>query len=292
MKEHKTNIRCYLCGNDEQFHKEGVARDAREIEVLKCEVCGLIFLESASHINEGFYENSGMHAGEVSLDHWIRETAWDDDRRFSYLQRSMENKSVLDVGCGNGGFLTRARSVASRCDGVEPETHLHEYFRQKQFRVYSAIDEVNDRYDIITLFHVLEHMPDPRKSLIALGEKLHPHGELIIEVPNVNDALLSLYQSSDFTKFAYWSCHLFVFNEHTLTTLIRQTGYKVKYIKQIQRYPLSNHLHWLSRGKPGGHKEWAFLDSAELHAAYEKQLAALGLCDTLIASLRRANKEE
>ena len=110
---------------------------------------------------------------------------------------------------------------------------------------------MNDRYDIITLFHVLEHMPDPRSSLISLGEKLHPHGELIIEVPNANDALLSLYQSPDFKKFAYWSCHLFVFNEYSLATLIRQAGYKVNYIKQNQRYPLSNHLHWLSRGKPG-----------------------------------------
>ena len=289
MKKSKTTIQCYLCGNKEKFHQEGVTRDACEIGVLKCEVCGLIFLESASHISEGFYENSGMHVEDAPLERWIRETAWDDDRRFLYLQRNIENKSVLDVGCGNGGFITRARPVALRCDGVEPETRLHKYFQQKQYNVYSAIHEVRDRYDIITLFHVLEHMPDPRSSLVSLGEKLHARGEIIIEVPNANDALLSLYQNPGFMKFAYWSCHLFVFNEQTLAMLIKQAGYKAKYIKQIQRYPLSNHLHWLSRGKPGGHKEWAFLDSAELHAAYEKQLAALGLCDTLVSCIQRDN---
>lgn len=58
----------------------------------------------------------------------------------------------------------------------------------------------------------------------------------------------------------------------------------MEFIKHIQRYPLSNHLYWLSQGKPGGHVKWGeFLDSKTLSNAYEAQLASLGATDTLIA---------
>ncbi len=60
---------------------------------------------------------------------------------------------------------------------------------------------------------------------------------------------------------------------------------------QVQRYPLSNHLHWLAHGKPGGHKTWGFLDSAELDAAYAATLARVGACDTLIAGFSLGDKQ-
>ena len=53
-------------------------------------------------------------------------------------------------------------------------------------------------------------------------------------------------------------------------------------IEQFQRYPLSNHLYWLSQGKPGGHKLWSFLDSPILKQTYADSLARIGQCDTLI----------
>jgi len=69
--------------------------------------------------------------------------------------------------------------------------------------------------------------------------------------------------------------------------LFTQTNMKVNYIKHIQRYPLSNHLYWLSRGKPKGHFHWQFFDSPELVAAYEKQLATLGKTDTILANISK-----
>lgn len=136
------------------------------------------------------------------------------------------------------------------------------------------------------MFHVLEHLIDPVNVLETLRSTLSENGKLIIEVPNSNDALLTLYNSKSFSEFTYWSCHLYLFNPSTLKTVIEKAGYKVNYIKQIQRYPLSNHLYWLSKELPGGHQKWGFLDSVELHSQYENQLAALGICDTLIASAR------
>lgn len=69
--------------------------------------------------------------------------------------------------------------------------------------------------------------------------------------------------------------------------LAEQAGLKINYIKQIQRYPISNHLYWLAKGSPGGHKEWHFLDSPEMNAAYEKQLASISVCDTILGSFSK-----
>jgi hypothetical protein len=114
-----------------------------------------------------------------------------------------------------------------------------------------------------------------------LGER----GELIIEVPSSNDALLTLYESVEFSRFTYWSNHLYLFNHYTLQKLVQKSHLKLNWIKQIQRYPLSNHLHWLSKGRPAGHKVWSFLDNESLTKEYEFALASAGFCDTIIASV-------
>lgn len=276
---------CYLCGGKESRKRPGRVRDNADLEIYECRSCGLVFLSSFDHIHDHFYESSGMHDGEVDIGSWAVDTAWDDDRRFGFLKTLMENRSVLDFGCGNGGFLLRAARTAKRVEGIELEQRLQPYFRQNGLTVHAAIDYVADTFDIITLFHVLEHIADPVDILGRLLKRLAPGGSMIVEVPNANDALLTVYENEAFSQFTYWSPHLFLYTNSTLEMLAKKAGLKVNYIRQVQRYPLSNHLHWLSRGKPGGHKTWSFLDSNELHAAYEKQLASIGCCDTIIASL-------
>ena len=175
---------------------------------------------------------------------------------------------------------------------MEPESRLNNHFQDHGLTIFRNLSEIPQEvieggYDVITLFHVLEHLPDPKSTLIELSKMLADRGQIIIEVPNADDALLTLYNNEAFSHFTYWSCHLYLFTAKTLEMLISQIGLKVNYIKQFQRYPLANHLYWLSKGKPGGHTYWHFLNSPEIHAAYEKQLAAIGKCDTIIASLSR-----
>ncbi|MBU0481852.1 MAG: class I SAM-dependent methyltransferase [Proteobacteria bacterium] len=284
---------CYLCGCGDCRIRPGSVRDNPDLDVYECKECGLVFLSSFDHAVGEFYEDSGMH-GEEPLDigQWIAQTKDDDERRFRALQSSLKGKSILDFGCGTGGFLLRARSVAEKVYGVELERRLQQYFRVNDLAVFENVEAIAKgaeglRFDVITMFHVLEHLPDPKSMLSCLAELLTDKGELIIEVPHADDALLSLYECESFSHFTYWSCHLYLFTVKTLELLVGQAGIKLNYIKQVQRYPISNHLYWLAKGKPGGHKEWGFLDSPELQAAYEKQLAAAGKCDTLVMSVSR-----
>lgn len=285
--------RCYLCQSKEFSLRPGSVRDNQDLKVYECDGCGLVYLSSFEHVRADLYEESGMHGAQpLDIKKWLSTTEQDDERRFQYLKPFLAGKTVLDFGCGAGGFLIKAKQLASKVYGVELERRLQEHFRVHNLSVFENIDTVLHEHgklkcDVITLFHVLEHLPDPKGMLMDLASLLKMGGEIIIEVPHADDALLSLYECEPFSHFTYWSCHLFLFTVKTLELLAEQAGLKVNYIKQVQRYPLSNHLYWLAKGKPGGHQVWHFLNSPEIHGAYEKQLASVGKCDTLTMSLSR-----
>ncbi len=280
-------MNCYLCGKDCFIQRLGIVRDAPELKILECSNCGLVTLSSQDHIAEGFYEKSGMHAEElIPTDEWLRQLERDDNRRVKYLKESLINKDVLDFGCGPGGFILKAREKAKSIFGIELETRLKPHYKENNLDVVEQIGDlpVEKKFDVITAFHVIEHLKEPALILRELSKRLKTRGRIIIEIPSSSDVLLTLYRSKPFSEFTYWSCHLFLFNASNISLLAKKSGMKLDYVEHVQRYPLSNHLYWLAGGRPGGHEKWSFLDSEELYRAYESKLASLGLTDTLIAS--------
>lgn len=286
-------MRCYLCGNDKFSPRRGRVRDDPAMEVLECSKCGLVFLSSFAHITPDHYRNSGMHGKDLApVSDWLKETEADDERRFRFLLPNLPGKKVLDFGCGAGGFLLKVRDHADRVLGIELELRLQDHFQETGLSVFTSLEDClssGEKFDLITAFHVIEHLPDPREILVKLKNMLSDEGELVIEVPNPDDALLTIYECGPFMDFTYWSQHLYLFNLKTLSDLIRQSGLELRWSRHIQRYPLSNHLFWLSKGRPGGHKIWSFLDSEELNGSYAAQLASLGCTDTILVG---AGKDE
>jgi 2-polyprenyl-3-methyl-5-hydroxy-6-metoxy-1,4-benzoquinol methylase len=281
------NMKCYLCNHADLVVRKGSVRDEPALQILECTNCGLVALSSLKHIEAGHYEDSGMHGDDLpSIETWLREAEHDDQRRFEMLKPALANRRVLDFGCGAAGFVRKAQSLAAEVAGVEPERRVREYWADTM-ALYGNLEDAGGSYDLITAFHVVEHLPDPRSMLGDLAARLNDRGRLVIEVPSSEDALLTLYDSGAFQRFTYWSQHLFLFNAETLRRLVRQAKLRVVSIQQFQRYPLSNHLYWLSRGQAGGHKQWSFLDTPALTEAYAAALAALGKSDTLIAYLER-----
>ena len=279
-------MKCYLC-NSSSFNliKKGV-RDNNDLSVLSCNNCGLISLDSFNHIDENFYENSNMHSTKVDISNWLKETEKDDNRRYLYLLEKIKNKKILDFGAGNGGILFKAKVVANDVFGIEPEMQFKSFFKKNKLKIFKSLEDLNDeKFDLITAFHVFEHLKYPLDILKNLKPHLAENGQIIIEVPNSDDALLSFYNSKPFSDFTYWSQHLFLFNEKTLTDLIEKSEFKINYIKQIQRYPLSNHLHWLSKGLPNGQNNYTLFNNQKLNHEYEKILKREKICDTLLVSI-------
>ncbi len=281
---------CYLCGSGSFNRVEGKVRDRPELGILKCSHCGLVCLENFDHVHDEYYESDYTvenHPAQQWRD-YISECRVDDERRLSQILPLVTARGYLDVGCGAGGILIKARPYCRIVAGVEPQSRWRNELRNEGFNIYASIGEVPDQgHDVISLFHVLEHVPEPLPFLAKVARKATNGGVLIIEVPSADDALLQLYRCKAFSEFTYWSPHLFLYNLHTLRLLLSKAGLADRItIQQVQRYPLSNHLMWLAMGKPGGHQTWSFLDTPALTAAYTAQLGSPGMCDTLIAMVQ------
>jgi hypothetical protein len=87
--------------------------------ILQCEGCGLVSLGATDHIGPGFYENSGMHGEEPpSMEAWLRDTEWDDQRRFDMVKALLPDKRLLVFGCDAAGFLQRSKTLIADVTGI------------------------------------------------------------------------------------------------------------------------------------------------------------------------------
>lgn len=279
--------KCYSCGGGDFEIIHRGTRDNANLDVLKCKNCGLLFLSDDSHIDSTFYEQGGMLGGKFNLQNWINNTFEDDKRRFLMLKKDLKNKVLTDFGCGNAGFLNLAKNTAKKVYGVELQKDLYEYFDKCNLEVYADIAAIPEKSDIITMFHVLEHIKNPVQILKNLKPHLNQGGKIIIEVPNSKDALIRLYNCKSFQDFVYWSCHIYVYNEKTLKKIVQDAGYKIEKFRQIQRYSLINHLFWLFKHKPGGHKKWAKFDLKPLNWVYSFILKLFKMTDTLMIEISK-----
>lgn len=99
---------------------------------------------------------------------------------------------LLDVGCGNGSFLTVAEGCGWRCSGVDPDPKSVAAaraagldVRQGGLEVYGGCERA---FDVVTMSHAIEHLHDPVKALADVNRLLKPGGQLWIETPNIESA--------------------------------------------------------------------------------------------------------
>lgn len=287
---------CRMCGSETILFHKGT-RDRADVDVLKCPNCGLLQL-STKTVDDSMYENGEMLkeqyvgvtdvVGEMNWDTWIAETKKDDNRRYASLKSMIKGKKILDFGCGNGGFLRRAKEITSSVYGVELNRETVERLSEEAITIKASIDEYSaDSFDLITMFQVLEHLEEPELYLQKIKSRLRVGGMLLIETPNADDVLLSKYNSDAFMDFTFWSEHVFLYNSNNLSCLVETNGYETIINTQIQRYNLANHLYWLAYNKPCGHLKWQDLSSPELDDAYARKLINLKKADTLWYMARR-----
>lgn len=273
---------CRLCGSRSIELIHNGTRDNPDINVLKCTKCGLVFLSDFEQIHNGYYENSKMRPNFNRKREWNESVLNDNLRRVNTLSDIIQDKDILDFGCGEGCFLELSREKSRSVSGIELDRAVRETLNEDGYTVWESFDQCNKKFDLITMFHVIEHLEFPIKILDQCREHLNENGKIIIETPNADDALLSLYQSNAFADFTYWGAHLFLYNEMNLINLVQKAGFKVSWSKQVQRYPIANHLYWLAQGKPGGQAVYTLFNDKILNEHYYRILSENKLCDTLM----------
>ena len=208
----------------------------------------------------------------------------DDLRRTSQFEKNLKNKDILDFGCGWGGFLRNVKNYKS-LSGVELRKECINYIKKniKKINISDNINSFDKKFDIISMFHVLEHIPYQTETLKVLKSKLKSKGKIIIEVPHAEDFLILQEELKEFRNFTFWSEHLILHTYKSLKSILLKSGFKNINIQYYQRYNFSNHLGWLLKRKPGGHNFYKEIVSDKLNLSYCENLKKLGQTDTLIA---------
>lgn len=270
----------------EPFHR-GV-RDRDDIDVMRCGRSDALFLSRVDHMTIGHYSAKPPTHRFGSAKRQIITTNDDTRRRCGQFANLVRGRNWLDVGTGPGAVLDVMGPIAATCAAVEPQEAAAASLRDLGHAIYPSLDDVPPgAYDVITLFHVFEHLTDPLAMLKSMFARLAPGGRLVIEVPHARDLLIGFARSEAFCRHTFWSEHLFLHTRETLRALVAAAGFEILAVQGVQRYPIANHLHWLAKGGPDGHSAWNMLSDERLDGAYADRLARLDLTDTLTLEARK-----
>lgn len=254
---------CYLCGKSNiEVIRTKLRHDIRR-NVLKCQDCGLVFLEKKSRNLRDYYEKdyrrlySPVIGKEVSPGerfdiHLPFQQSRIEDIR-PYLKPDMK---ALDIGCSSGYFLYVLKDLVQECIGIELNKSDVEFARRKcGVKIYDRPLEETDipleYLDIVFMFDVLEHIEDPIQFLKTVRRYIKPEGYIYIEVDNINDSLISIYGIKEYSDFYYREPHLFYFSPETLRMVAERGGYSGE-TKTMQQYNFMNQINWILTGRPQG----------------------------------------
>jgi SAM-dependent methyltransferase len=236
----RKTVECPVCSR-----ADGVAYlEARGYRVAQCRSCGLWYVNPQPEPEELRQFYASYDDGEQ----WRKlEGHFNRAIRAAILRRKNLG-SVLDVGCGSGNFLRCMKEKGFSVFGIEPSGSGSDYARNEHgLDIYHGMMEdylaaqAGQRFDVITLLNVLEHLTDPAGALVQLRQALVSDGVLAVVVPDArfHDLVGRLRRRLGFAD-PYWieqpksilsgfklPDHLCSFQPATLAALLNRCGLRV-----------------------------------------------------------------
>ena len=211
----------------------------RSYQLMRCTGCGLVYLSprlSSTAVGE-FYQDEGydpflsLSSQRSLLEHaYSLLRSWTLKWKKRLIGRLISKDAhILDIGCSTGEFLaTLAHDY--RVEGVEPEPNAARWARERfGLNVHTgSVEEAPlglDTFDLVTLWHVLEHVPSPSRELDLINRMLTSEGRLLVALPNVRSLDARMYGP-------YWVAldaprHLWHFSQPQLELLARKSGFEL-----------------------------------------------------------------
>ncbi len=271
-----------------QFLRRGIADDP-EVEVFVDRDLSFAVLQPRPIVD---YSNYMPRQSKLGLSKY-KQNLNVVDRRFSRIRDQFPpSGTLLEIGASDGAFLAKLRTErpALKLVTVEPDQSTLESRRavplHGDYSDFVEAEQAGLQADIVCLFHVFEHIAEPDIFLSAIDRLLSPGGRLIIEVPSLDDPLLSLYQSESYQAFYFQRQHPQVYSARSLRLVLESLGWRVREMRPYQRYGIENHLTWLKDHRPGGNPLFSEIFS-EVDGAYRAALEAHGSTDTVFAIAER-----
>ena len=164
--------------------------------------------------------------------HMVKKRAL--NQKVQLLEKHQPNKgNLLDMGCGTGDFLQVAQQAGWQVQGIEPNEKAQQIAASKGATLISGTPAAADHtFDAITLWHVLEHLPNLELQIQELKRILKPTGTLLIAVPNFKS-----YDAGYYKEF--WAAydvprHLWHFSKTSIDRLVEQEGMKVVSVRPMK----------------------------------------------------------
>ena len=185
------------------------------------------------------------------------------------FDHSHNTETALDYGCGTGEFVSYLDSKGIKAEGYEPTQSAFEKASNKNIKIYNSLSSITKTYDVITMFHVLEHVDDYMETIKELKERLNPNGILVIAVPNYKSYDATFYKE----KWAGWDVprHLWHFSRKDISNIANES-----YLELIQIKAMPFDAFYISMVSEG----------------YKGNSKILGLWRGLVSNLKAMNSKE
>lgn len=238
MREVQT---CPIC-NSSNFEKVLKCKDytvsGEEFQIQRCTACKFLITNPAPEIQDlpAYYQSDQYisHTSRASsiLDRiYLLVRSYTRKWKLGIVTKTLTSttqKSILDYGCGTGEFLQTCKSAGWRIRGVEPSLSARSKAENNcKQQIATSIGDIQDTdFQIITLWHVLEHVPELNTIINTLHKKLNANGQLIIAVPNP-----SSWDSTHYKE--YWAAydlprHLWHFTPRNMELLLSEHNFSLQ----------------------------------------------------------------
>jgi 2-polyprenyl-3-methyl-5-hydroxy-6-metoxy-1,4-benzoquinol methylase len=263
------NKKCLVCGSSELTHFLECTDhfvSGEKFNIYQCNSCGFRFTADAPdaenigkyYHSENYISHSDTQKGIVNkLYHAVRNIML--KRKCRMIQKSVAGKNILDIGCGTGYFPHYMQQKGFNASGMEIEPGARKFAADNFGLKVSSPDELlneklTGQFDVITLWHVLEHLYDLPRYLNWINNSLKNDGALFIALPNCNS-----YDAKKYGQF--WAAydvprHLWHFNPTTFEKLISQYGFNLIKIKSL---PFDAYYNSMMSAKYAG-KRFSFIN--------------------------------
>ncbi|MEO1814742.1 MAG: class I SAM-dependent methyltransferase [Acetobacterium sp.] len=256
------NFKCVNCGSNGYFEVAKKCRDSEEFKILRCKKCNLVQLDHMPEIldDQNFYDADQQVKNcisDLTLQQMKTNAKEDNHRRYEMIKPhcSAEMK-LLEIGCGYGFFLELLQAEGIYAEGIEIGEERRRIANKRCNNRVQAINlladktlEHRDKFDIVCLFQVLEHISNPVIFLKNINRLFLKDSSLVfIEIPNADDQMLN--QSRGYFDFYWQRAHLMYYNKQTVKMILEKAGYYIEDIFGIQRYGLENSFNWIINQVP------------------------------------------
>jgi 2-polyprenyl-3-methyl-5-hydroxy-6-metoxy-1,4-benzoquinol methylase len=227
------NYRFFLKGEDDLTGKEG------EFQYVKCNECGMVYQNPRIAVDQikEFYD--GEYIAHRKKKNWgvltplyewtMNKHDRDKEKIVTNYLNLNEKTEVLDVGCAVGTFLLHIhKNYNCKISGVDFKEGL-EYPDFDKIEFYEGLfydQKIKEqRYDLVTMWHFLEHCYDPNQSLQMASKVLKKDGKLIIEVPRLDSFTFKLFGKK--WPGVQAPQHTVLYDKKIFMTMLEKNGFKV-----------------------------------------------------------------